>query len=422
MNRFSIRRAVLSLSLILAFAGCSERERNNPFDPLNPDPVRANVGFNALAGNNAVFLQWDQLKFDDLSGIRILRSSNSGPDTVALNDTILPPSQTNYADYKVENGVTYTYWLQFALKGDSERPETRPDIATPGPVYGWMAVEEGTAVTMMTPDFRDERYRLDATFYGIQDIQVNTDNTEVWVLDSFTGEIIRFRSDGETLEQPSGLGQVGAFCFNYADNTVWIGVKGYNSLLYHFSNSGALLKSYSLDLTPTSISCGSESGNVAVGSEEGMIVYLENNNVHQISHSDFMLPEKVAIGRSYSAPIWVLDTGSRMLFLFKLDNLIWSSKIFADPMDMAINFDGDVCWVADEGSDMLYEINDQGKVTANITGLGNPRYVSYDSYTGTVYVTGASGLITNIYPGGHINWQIKKSNQPGKISFPGPGH
>ena len=59
-----------AVAVLAFFLACSDRDRSNPLDPGNPDRNRSNIGFNALAGNNQVLLEWNFLDFDDLAGVQ----------------------------------------------------------------------------------------------------------------------------------------------------------------------------------------------------------------------------------------------------------------------------------------------------------------------------------------------------------------
>jgi len=406
----------LPLFLLLAFINCSDRPRSNPLDPQNPDYDRDIIGFNAIAGNRQVILYWNRLDFIDLAGIRVLRSSEVNPDTAVLNDSLLSPQVTNLVDTRVSNGETYTYRLQFVLKDDPELPTSRPDKATPGRVFGWMAINDYEEVALMTPDFRDKLYKLEASFYSVEDIKVNPASGEIWVLDSGDGVISHFRPDGEHLRDLTNLGRVAAFSFNTIDFTVWIATE--KGLLHHFKPSGELKGSFNLRLTPTSIAIDHLGDRVWIGSLEEKLALIINDNVVHVSYLEFVKPEKVAIGK-LSRDVWVLDTGSRGLYHLsgKDGDLEWKLRIFNDPVDLAVNTDGSLCWVADQGADLVYEIDAQGNVTAQVGGLGTPRHLSYEATNRSLYVTGASGLISNLRPGGEINWQVENPDRPGQITL-----
>ncbi len=415
----------LSIPILLIFLsglGCSDRSRSNPIDPCNPDRYQTNLGFNALAGNGQVFLLWDPLDFDDLEGIRVQRFSSDLPDTVVLNDSILSPGTTFFLDNTATNGVSYSYNLQFVLKGNTEKPKTLPDIATPGEIFGWMELFDYGEIILMTPDFKDEIRRLDATFFNIQDIQIDPANQELWILDRASHEIYRYTFSGEPIGEGATLSSVAAFEFSRRGRTVWIAIKGDSGLLYHFQiGSGELLFSQSTNLPVTSITVDNVRGDVWVGSSEPMVARVKMNEgkIVHYSHSEFVTPEGVVLGEQ-GTEAWILDTGSRKVFLFDDEDMVSKTSTFSDPTSLTVNTTGDICWVADYGSDMVYEIDRSGAFTARISGLGRPWSLAYSNHDNTVYVSSESGLITKLAPGGEIIWQVQHPDKPGIIALQSP--
>jgi len=412
---YSFRLSLPALVLFLALLGCSDRPRSNPLDPQNTDTDRANVGFNALAGNEQVLLHWDQLNFDDLRGIRVQRVAAGASDTITLTDSALSAKTTFFLDNNAENGTTYYYNLQFVLNGSSERPKTKPDIATPGDVFGWMELVDYGELVLMTPDFRDEITSLNATFLDITDIQVGP---AVWVLEGSSGKISRYTLNGEAIDAGAILNSVRAFRFNQQDFTAWVAVEGANGIIYHFSSSGELLSSFNTNLPVTWLSIDYLRGQVWTGSSSPAVARFDPvvGNIVQYTDPEFVSPQVVVVGQS-STLAYVLDYGARKVFQVDNSGVAWKLGGFSNPSDIAVDRDGEYCWVTDPDADKLFEIDRRGKITAQVSGLGKPHRLTYDNRNNTIYVTGVSGEITNLSPGGIVNWQVKNPYQPGRLAL-----
>jgi len=418
-----IKLSITALLILLAGPGCSDRPRSNPLDPFNPDRSRTNVGFNALAGNRQVLLVWDPLDFDDIEGIRVQRFSVESADTILLNDSTLSPETTFFLDNSPTNGISYSYNLQFVLKGDPEMPKTLPDIATPGEIFGWMELYDYGEIVLMTPDFKDEIRSLDASFFNIQDVQVDPANRELWVLDGASYEIFRFTVKGEAISEGGSISSVAAFGFGRPNHTVWIAINGNNGLLYQFNlRNGELISSCSAGLPITSIAVDNISGDIWLGSTEPIVARIkmqESGKVVHYSHSEFVTPEGVVFGKQGTGA-WILDTGAKRVFLFEDEDVVARTSRFGDPISVTVNTSGDICWVADYSRDVVYEISSSGAFTTQIANLGRPWSLSYCSFDNTVYATGESGLITKFAPGGEIIWQVQHPDKPGIIALQGP--
>ncbi|MFH1070973.1 MAG: hypothetical protein V1794_15245, partial [Candidatus Glassbacteria bacterium] len=315
-NRLAMAILLVAAAALLA---CSDRPRSNPLDPQNPDLVRGNVGFNALAGNHQVLLQWDPLEFIDLEGIRIQRTEAGTDDTVTLNDSLpLPVGATSYLDNSPDNGVTYLYNLQFELIGSQEKPRTMSDTVEPGPVFAWLELVDYGQLVLMTPDFRDEANSLQASFYDIQDVQTGV---SLWVLSGSQeglGSLSLFSFSGELREENLfGISSIAAFQVDRRENSVWVAVSGSNGFVYHFGGGGNLQSSYTTGIRVASLAVDAWGSDVWVGSSEPTIARMNivGEGVTKYSHSSFIKPEKVVTARE-TAGVWILDTGSRRALHF----------------------------------------------------------------------------------------------------------
>jgi hypothetical protein len=86
-----------SVLLFLIAAGCSNRLRDNPFDPGNPDTGGRPPGFVGIAGDSKVRLQWDFVVSGHLLGYELFRML-PGDTGFALVNPLIPADQTSYTD------------------------------------------------------------------------------------------------------------------------------------------------------------------------------------------------------------------------------------------------------------------------------------------------------------------------------------
>jgi len=405
--------AVLML-LAIGSAACSDRERANPFDPLSPD-YGGMGGLNAFAGNQRVYLYWGQLSYTDLAGFDILRVSLADQDTSVLNDTTLTAEEVDFMDVSARNGTTYAYSLRLLLIGSDELPTTVPDLATPGHTFGWLVTDNGTKVTYTTPDFRDALYSLDGDFLQVGDIQLTPDQKEIWVLDRGYDKISRFRLSGEPLEDNPVFSNTAGFAFDYQNNSLWIAVNGSEGLLYHFDANGMPAASYRTGVWVTSLAVDYPGRGVWVGSSDGRVVGIHNGEMNQYEHGDFSRPELVAAGQS--GIVWVLDIGQKTLFHIDKRGQVQRLGTYTDPVDIATDYDGSTCWVAEPAGDILHEINLNASIVGKVENLGQPWRLTYDPVDNAVYVSGAAGKVSKVGPGGKVFWQIDYPNYPGKIAL-----
>ncbi|MFH1852570.1 MAG: fibronectin type III domain-containing protein [Candidatus Neomarinimicrobiota bacterium] len=130
--------------------GCSERERLNPFDPVNPVTGGAPSGVRIVSDRATVTLSWNPVVVDDLLDYRIFRQS--GNSAWVLYDSVAEPT-ARFSDSAIEYDTTYRYCLQARTSFDLG---TVSDTVTiiPGPLNIWIADFYDMAVHRLTYDGR----------------------------------------------------------------------------------------------------------------------------------------------------------------------------------------------------------------------------------------------------------------------------
>ncbi len=407
-------RLALVLLLALSFA-CSDRDRTNPLDPGNPDRDRSNLGFNALAGNNRVLLEWNHLDFDDLVGLRVQRIEVGANDTVTVTDSSLNLATTLFVDNTPRNGTTYSYQLKFDVEGSDEKPVTLPDTVTPGPVFTYVELIDYGEVVLFTPDFRDEVFSLDRSFFDVVDIEVGA--SVVWVLDA-NGTIDRFNRNGELIGS-GDLTNASAMAFRSSNSSTWVAMKGPTGLVYYFQFNGELISSKATNIPVTSLAFERLGSNLWAGSSEPSIakINISSNTSTQFSHADFDKPELVVTSRLQSG-VWIGDHGSNRAMYFTSAGMVWSRAGFMEVNDLVVNPSGTRCWVADAKADEVVMLNGRdGDVIRSMSGFGNPFYLAYNTANNTVMVSGSTGLLSVIDEDGELVSVVQNPDRTGIISL-----
>ena len=107
-------RRLLPLLIALALAGCSHRERDNPFDPSNPNTHGGPANFVALAEDGRVELQWTPVLDASFSGYRLYRRTDAETTFRSLSG-LLPPSAIHYSDVGLLNDLAHHYRLVYVF-------------------------------------------------------------------------------------------------------------------------------------------------------------------------------------------------------------------------------------------------------------------------------------------------------------------
>ena len=144
--------SALALALVVG-AGCSPRDRSNPFDPLNQTTGGGLTGFNAIAGDGVVSLRWPLLAQEGVQGYRIDRWIPGGRP-LPLPGAVYPAHASAAEDLTARNDTTYLYRL-VALLESGGTAESPPDTVTPGTRRTMVLVADLPGVVGLSPDARD---------------------------------------------------------------------------------------------------------------------------------------------------------------------------------------------------------------------------------------------------------------------------
>lgn len=409
-----MHKFILTL-LVLSAASCAERDRSNPFDPGSDNRLPAD--FNALAGNDKVYLSWQTLDYEDIESIDILRSGT------IINSSPLDKLTTSFIDTGAENGQTYDYSLSLSVVGYDGKIVSNPDKATPGPNYGWVITENQTNVTKLTPDFRDVLFNLNMGFLYVHSIDVTDDSNELWVYDSAYRILTSFSVYGEPL-QDLASNAVG-FAIDHTDNTYWVASDNSLGYVYHYTRQGSLLRSYSTGFEIAGIAAYPLVDGALVGSYTGEFAIVGEDGVTRVE--GFNSAELVMTGEGVQAtalaPIRVWDTGSNTLYTISpadLDNQQnWhKTELGSGASAIDVSPDGLSCWIADPNQDLLLEIDAQGNIVARVSGLDSPWEVSTSvNDNDAVYVAGYNTKLSRVLKGGRVDWERYFINPPAGVAL-----
>jgi sugar lactone lactonase YvrE len=387
-----MRRDLPLLALLLLASGCGERQRLNPFDPSNPVTGGRPPGFEALATDQVVTLEWQPTVSSGLLGYHLFRQI-AGDTAFTQISGLLPPTQTAAGDFGVRNGVAITYRLYYVFaQGGGGLPAE--DVATPGPLVPWVADFAGGAFRMTA----DGRHILTADNAAQGPTAIITDlaGGVVWISDSFGGRVIVYTpSTGEhvyisTVETPS------AMALNPLDGTVWVCDESLNELL-HFNPNGS-------PASPQVIPLLDQPEGVAIDPIDRSIWVSENfgNRLRHFSESGsplgsgtFGAPSRVAVD-SVTHGAWSTSFANGKVYVAsKTFSIIDSIGGFQGPIGIAIDPRRGLVWVADAAAGQIVVLHRDKSEAFRVGGLPEVREISLDLASGEGWITvpGASQVV-----------------------------
>jgi fibronectin type 3 domain-containing protein len=134
--------------------------------PSNTRPPEAPTGLSATAGDNIVWLDWNDNNEADFAGYNIYRSTTSGSGYSKLNTSLL--GNSDYTDSDAANGPTYYYVVRAVDTASNESNNSNEVPALPSSDVGamgsilrqWWTGIDGSSVSDLTaiadfPDYPD---------------------------------------------------------------------------------------------------------------------------------------------------------------------------------------------------------------------------------------------------------------------------
>lgn len=409
-------RAVAALLILAAvLAGCSSRDRLNPFDPANPRTGGRPADFRAFADDDFVLLRWTPQRQSGLTGFQLFRRGPGQPSFQAISG-VLSPADGFFTDRGVANGSTYEYRLFYVFTdGLGDLPAT--DRATPGPVRPWVSEFNGGTIARLTADGRYVTSRSGG-FNSANDLAVDRNTGVVWVSDPFGGKVQVFDPIQGTFVNISGLSEPGDLALDLSDQTAWICDTGAGAVR-HYTRFGTQA-SPSLDLLDQPIGVAFEQTNrilwVCERGGDRVRTFLSNGAAQWTV--PLSRPSRVAID-STTREGWVTSfTDGAVYRLSAVGVRLDSLTSLGGPIGVAVDPRRGRIWVCDALAGRLVALRRDATVEFQVTGLTEVREVAVDLATGDAWATlPPEGRVVRVGPDGTVLAQATGLIDPAAIAI-----
>lgn len=390
----------LLVGAALLFAGCSARERANPFDPLNPATGGRPSGFVARAGDGEVRLFWNAAAGDAFIGFQLFRRDPGESGYHAITG-VLNRASTSFRDAPLPNGSDFAYRLHFVfLSGPGTL--AAEDVATPGSTLPWMVESGGTDLIRLTPDNRHVFERRGG-YGGAADVAANPRNGDVWVADEGNGRVVIYQANtGVTVSVP-GFQLPTAVGVDPSNTSGWV-CDASRGRIYHVQRDGQVFTA--------SIGPLNHPVDAAVDPFNGYVWICEFGGDRVRLYDDIGTfqwacvvtgPSRVAVD-SVTHEGWVtsfehgtvtrISPGGQVLETF---------QGFVAPLGVAVDSRRDRIWIADPYAGRVTALYPDGQEEFRVTGVTDAGELSIDAATGEAWVVlGAIGSVLRISPTGTI--------------------
>ena len=411
---------LLVTSMTILFS-CSERERNNPLDPQNPQTKGRLAGLKAVAKEKTVSLSWDAVSLGGIDHVNIYRKTAGDSDFVLFYE--IPPTTHSYMD-SVTYGLVYQYRISAAIDG-YETPYSPAVTVEPGPTYTWVADFSAGVFARLSHDlqthlfdyltvnlpifivadpaeraawgytrYANEMLKIDETgselvrlryFPIIDDMDADTLFHKLWLVQSDSGKILRLDKDGNQELEANILQSPAAIAVNSLTHDIWVADEE-TGRLYRFSYNGTMINESSVSFNgAVDIAIDANTSSVWVADGEKVVqMDYSNQAIKQIT--GFYNAVHVRVDHRRDA-VWVadLEPSGEPASLIKLGGdgqVLFELSIFGNIRDIAVNeYDGS-CLVADSGSGYsgLYKVSSDGQKTTRVTGVFVPYGVAVEHH------------------------------------------
>jgi DNA-binding beta-propeller fold protein YncE len=412
-------RALLA-ALLLTLPACSTRERANPFDPNNAVTSGRPVGFTATAGDARVDFTWVEQQGSGLIGYRLYRRSSVQPDLEPVGG-LYGTTVTRAVDSTVVNGIDYEYWLYYVFdRGHGDNPAV--DLATPGRLRPWVADAAHGSFARLTPDGRRVAFRRSG-LRGPTAIDVDSLNGEVWVSDTFGGEVLVFTPSTNLTVTIGNVTTPIGLAVRPGGHSAYVCDPDLGSV-FHFAASGGVA-------SPTIQSVDNPIG-VAFDRSDSSVWICERGSSFVRRHAaDGQLiwripvdrPSRVAVdeGTGYG---WVTSfDGHRIVRISRGGVVEEMSRAVAGPLGIAVDARRGRIWVADAFGNAVVGLNRDGGVEVLVGGLSGVRAVAVHEESGDVWAAVlGSAEIVRISASGGIRVRQGGFGEPYDIALDPGGH
>lgn len=394
-------RALLPLLVcaILPFAGCSTRERANPFDPLNPSTGGRPAGFMALAGDGEVRLHWNAATGNEFIGFQLFRRDPGQADYQPITG-VLSRSITSFRDVPLVNGSDFAYRLHFVFLSGLGTLAAE-DVASPGTTLPWIIESGGSELIQLTPDNRHVFDRR--TGYGsTADVAANPRNGDVWVADEGNGRVVIYHAGtGLTVSVP-GFELPTAIGVDPSSANAWV-CDAARGRADQFSRGGAPLGSITSLNHPVDVAVDPFNGYVWICELAGDRVRLSDDVGTFRWAATVGNPSRVAVD-STTHEGWVTsyDLGT-VTRVSPAGQVLGTFSGFVAPLGVAVDPHRGRIWIADPYASRVTALYRDGQEAFRVNGLNDAGELSIDPATGEAWVVlGATGSVVRISPTGTI--------------------
>jgi len=383
----SIARVCLAfptIAVLCLMFGCSDRERLNPIDPLNPRTGGKPVGLFAISMRDTVKLGWQPLGLRDLSGYRIYRRSGFNTNFTLVDS--VGGDQRDYREFGLTLGQRYVYRISAYTPLIESSPSDTVSIV-PGPGFVWVTDADIGAVIKYTHDGSAELSRTRG-FVDPERLQANPKTGQLWVIDTFTRELRRVEPTGSASSVRIALQNPIDLAVDSTENTIWVADNGFG--VYKFDANGVRVVQTSL---PGVIAVAFNFRTrelFALDRRQKKLWRINASGVPTEENVSLISPQAIDIHRG-TGDAWIADS-TRLVILRAGGQIETTTGFnFVYAKRVAVNQNSGECWVIDLVRSLpqskVVKFSATGVMQFSVGGFLSPNNLSVNVFDGACFVT-----------------------------------
>ena len=380
---FKFASGLLLVALFIILSQCSERDRNNPLDPLNPNtqgrPIRPNV----VSYQDTVVLSWQRLQLTSVVQYNMYRRLQHESSFSLIG------SVDGGASEYVEVGAatdTIRYYRISALTSSFESPLSDSVQIRPGPTYVWAIDFERGQLVKLTHDGAHELFRT-GSYIRPLDIAVNPNDHSAILIDPIYAEANRYTGFGQ-LDGTFSIGRASAkIVIDPFDGSFWV-MERDSAAVAHYAKSGELVVRITGFVEPVDIEFDNQTRRVWVlDRAKGEIYDLDDNNIF-LRFTGFRRAFDLALNNP-DRKVWIADSNAVAIAdmdfpqIVRRDGYVYAARV-------VVNEATGQAWVADWserfGNSSLIKLSSQGEREFTLAGFVEPKSLAVNKSNGHCFV------------------------------------
>ena len=385
-----VRRLIYLLICVIFAASCSDRKKDNPFDPEGVQPLNLNI----IGLETHISLTWNHPNIEGFSSFNLYRSTTSAKDSFDIMENI-PSNQLSYRDFNIILGQRYYYYITIVGQGIESKP-SQVVTTIPGAGFNWIIDGAGDEVLKFSYDLQYPLLRL-LTNSRPSDMAVSKLSGRGLILFTYD-KIIRAINlqNGDLLSTIEDILHPYAIVFDEPSSNFWV-----------VDSSGPLYKINDSDLVPRLVSADefSKPISITLAPKSGFLYICDvvQNCVFQVDRSGTIKnmisdingipldnPVKYIHDEIYDRD-WLLESKGSMTYIYtKYSNDIeyTSMVLSAGVRDMEIALKNESAYVVEFNgiNSSVVQLYPDGSRQIAVTGFYNPIDIEVNKYDASLLV------------------------------------